>query len=762
MKRLYLALLGLSAFTLGVLNSSSAHALGAGAVNITYVSDDLLVVDSNYCSSLKTPKAAYVGFKIKNPSTTATLNNLKVTLSDLGSFYFEGGQVPEQFIGSLAPLAERTVYWYVGYNPICNGSKVVFINSTIKATVSDANTGSVSGTALIKTDSYISSASGGLIKSTVLGPGYIAGQIINYDVEYSFGNTQTNDRLNIQPAGNETYNAACFQVVGSEVLLSQIPGITVGSKDKLFYLAAGNQNGSDNRVRMRYFVKYLCSGVSTLAKPYAGQTSGAQLKYSSNFNDVTIGVTLPVATNPFTITKTSLPTAVAPGDTVTYTVTIKNTSLLHDSYLDRITDVLPAGFSFSGIAVGSDVTTLNSGSYPAINDVGTLNFAAIPPLNYKVPANTSIKLIYTAKAASTIGAYNNSVTAQVGAITIGPAIARVTVGGADLGLVKTVDNTTPTVGSMVTFTVTLTNSGPQNATGIQIGDLIPAGLTNVTVTPSNGTYSNGVWSLASLAKNAVVTLTMTGTVNTFAPIVNTATITAASTTDLNADNNQASASLDAPNPPANVLLVKRITAINGNRSQNPNDSTRLDEFVNDTTSSHQTDDDNGGWPANYLLGAINGGKVKPGDAIEYTIYYLNIGGMNASKVRICDRIRGNQTFIRDTYPDISFLQTNAANPNPLGFGMQLLIGPRNGIPIDLSNVDDSSSRDRGQFIATSSTPPTNCRLPAFPGGPDKGMTVLDLTGTSNPNLTNIPYALSNNPTNSYGFWRFTTRVDAAP
>jgi hypothetical protein len=37
---------------------------------------------------------------------------------------------------------------------------------------------------------------------------------------------------------------------------------------------------------------------------------------------------------------------------------------------------------------------------------------------------------------------------------------------ADLGLSKTVDNPTPNVGDTITFTVTLTNNGPDNATGV--------------------------------------------------------------------------------------------------------------------------------------------------------------------------------------------------------------------------------------------------------------------------------------------------------
>ena len=57
---------------------------------------------------------------------------------------------------------------------------------------------------------------------------------------------------------------------------------------------------------------------------------------------------------------------------------------------------------------------------------------------------------------------------------------------ADMAVTKTVNNATPLVGETVTFTVTATNSGPDPATGVKLSDGVPAGLTLVTATPSQG------------------------------------------------------------------------------------------------------------------------------------------------------------------------------------------------------------------------------------------------------------------------------------
>ncbi len=65
---------------------------------------------------------------------------------------------------------------------------------------------------------------------------------------------------------------------------------------------------------------------------------------------------------------------------------------------------------------------------------------------------------------------------------------------ADLALAKTVSNPAPNVGDTITYTVTLSDNGPDAATNAQVTDLLPAGLSFVSDTPSQGTYDAGTGS----------------------------------------------------------------------------------------------------------------------------------------------------------------------------------------------------------------------------------------------------------------------------
>ena len=125
----------------------------------------------------------------------------------------------------------------------------------------------------------------------------------------------------------------------------------------------------------------------------------------------------------------------------------------------------------------------------------------------------------------------------------------------DLGITKTVDKATPCVGSNVEFTLTLSNLGVNNATGVSVNDLLPTGYSFVSSTPSVGTYNSGtgVWSIGDINAGIAVTLKIVAKVNANGVYINTAIIPA-SVSDTNSANNSASAST-TPNPLPTVIVT---------------------------------------------------------------------------------------------------------------------------------------------------------------------------------------------------------------
>src|SRR5262249_40602148 len=82
---------------------------------------------------------------------------------------------------------------------------------------------------------------------------------------------------------------------------------------------------------------------------------------------------------------------------------------------------------------------------------------------------------------------------------------------ADVEVTKAVAPTTGVlVGDTVTFTVQASNNGPNAATGVVVTDLLPAGLSFVSASPTQGTYtdSTGQWVISALAAGQSVQLTI--------------------------------------------------------------------------------------------------------------------------------------------------------------------------------------------------------------------------------------------------------------
>ncbi|KJQ53964.1 DUF11 domain-containing protein [Microbacterium sp. SA39] len=119
---------------------------------------------------------------------------------------------------------------------------------------------------------------------------------------------------------------------------------------------------------------------------------------------------------------------------------------------------------------------------------------------------------------------------------------------ADLAITKTLDTDPLVAGLPATFTIDVTNDGPQTATGVTVTDAIPAGLLNATAAPTRGscTLSTTIsCALPDLAVGESASVMVTGMVapgvDPGAALTNTASVVG-SRTDPDLADNTASAS----------------------------------------------------------------------------------------------------------------------------------------------------------------------------------------------------------------------------
>jgi len=247
------------------------------------------------------------------------------------------------------------------------------------------------------------------------------------------------------------------------------------------------------------------------------------------------------------ITKTDGVMSVAPGGTLTYTITASNAGP-SDAPGSTVADTFPAACtSVNWTCAGAGGGTCTAAGAGNINDV--VNLPAAGSVTYTAACTVS------AAATGTIA--NTATVAAAGGVsdpTPGNNSATDTdmvVLSADLSITKTDGVTTVNPGGTLTYTIVAGNTGPQTATGATVADTFPAECTSVNWTcvgAGGGTCtaagSGNINDVINLPASATATYTASCAVNGATAngtvISNTATITiGAGETDPVPGNNSA-------------------------------------------------------------------------------------------------------------------------------------------------------------------------------------------------------------------------------
>ena len=308
------------------------------------------------------------------------------------------------------------------------------------------------------------------------------------------------------------------------------------------------------------------------------------------------------------LTKSGSPATVVSGSTLTYQLGISNNGPSAAQGI-VLRDPLPVGTTFQ-----SCTTSQGNCLGPAVGSNGNViaNIGSLPSPGF---ALVTIVVTVTAPGGSTL-----TNTAIVNTTTTDPAIANNTASttttvnpapaGADLSVVKTSSPNPVASGGLLTYTINVTNGGPDLATGVIVNDPIPSGTTFATCVPSQGTCTgpaagtNGTVTanLGDIASGVTATITITVNVTAAAgsTLTNTA-VASSATTDPNPGNNSGTTTTQVTSPPpaADLQLTK---------SGSPN-------------------------------------PVLTGSSLTYTLTLNNLGPSTASTVQVSDPMPPQTTFV---------------------------------------------------------------------------------------------------------------------
>jgi large repetitive protein len=236
------------------------------------------------------------------------------------------------------------------------------------------------------------------------------------------------------------------------------------------------------------------------------------------------------------------------GDEVTFTLTLENLGPT-DAQSVVVDDVLPAGLEFvsaNPVGVYNDAT--------GVWTVGTLAAGATTTLDIVA------KVLEPGSGSGPVSPSTNTATATSPTVDPNPGNntgkSTVTPLGADLAVIKTASNLTPQIGTEFTYTIEVSNNGPDTASNVEVQDQLPADLIYVDHATTVGTYDEGtgIWDVGTVTtadRPELVIIVRVNTGNSGGLVTNTATVDSG-TWDPDLSNNTSTIDVDVP--PRGVIV----------------------------------------------------------------------------------------------------------------------------------------------------------------------------------------------------------------
>ena len=472
---------------------------------------------------------------------------------------------------------------------------------------------------------------------------YSVGETITYDILVTLpeGVTQGLAVTDNLPSGLDFVSVA-LQTTAGGVLVNpfggsvSVPAVSNVGNSHTFTFGSTTTTNDNNTANNSFLVRVTARVANVVGNQNAVVlTNTATLAYNdgtngaSVVNDPTPNVNITVVEPALTLDKTVVGTSTGldAGDTVQYQIVITNTGTATANEV-TLSDALPAGLLVT--AINSTTPAGGASVDVATGGTGTATLTG----EYTIPVGGSITILYTATLQSSVTPntdFINTATVIFSSVD-GTALGQGTASGEHTGsgglndyvltdtaqistagvlaVAKGVSNSTPTIGDVLTYTVTLTlNEGTTN--GIVVTDTLPAsgdlqfvpGSAAVSFGTAGNSISGSAVPAISGANGNVLTFTLgsgivpAGTgANTIVLTYQVLVLDVATNHAGDVEGNSASvvATGITPPPPSTTNVT-------------------LDEPV-----------------LNLSKSAVTGGSPEAGDAITYTLTITNPGGANSS------------------------------------------------------------------------------------------------------------------------------------
>ncbi|KZX14216.1 DUF11 domain-containing protein [Methanobrevibacter filiformis] len=278
-------------------------------------------------------------------------------------------------------------------------------------------------------------------------------------------------------------------------------------------------------------------------------TAQAMLIYNYIPYNITLENLTLIPETDLVITKTTNVSTVNIGNSVKYTITVKNNGPQAATQV-KVTETLPTGVTLTSY---SKTTGTYTSPYN-VWDIGNLNVGQTATLILTVTAKTTgtwtNKVNVSGKENETNYTNNNDSVN----ITIKENLV-------DLIITKTTNTSTANIGNRIAYTITVKNNGPTNATGVKVTETLPTGVTYYSYSLSTGTYSSttGLWTIGNLNVGQTATLILTVTAKTTGTWTNKVNVSGKEN-ETNYTNNNATANITIKNNSIDLAITKTVNA----------------------------------------------------------------------------------------------------------------------------------------------------------------------------------------------------------